>query len=89
MPKEQLLWQDPVPAVDHPLIDEQDIAALKARLLACGLSIAQLVGTAWAAAATFRGSDKRGGANGARLRSTVPRTKNLGGLPQTTQSRFR
>jgi len=68
VPKEALIWQDPVPAVDHPLIDAQDIAALKARLLASGLSIAQLVNTAWASAATFRGSDKRGGANGARIR---------------------
>jgi catalase-peroxidase len=68
VPREQLLWQDPVPAVDHTLIDEQDIAALKATLLASGLSISQLVSTAWASAATFRGSDKRGGANGARLR---------------------
>jgi len=68
VPKEQLLWQDPIPAVDHKLIDEQDIAALKARLLASGLSISQLVTTAWASAATFRGSDKRGGANGARIR---------------------
>src|SRR6185369_8198228 len=68
VPKEQLLWQDPIPAVDHQLIDEQDIAALKARILATGLSISQLVTTAWASAATFRGSDKRGGANGARIR---------------------
>jgi len=68
VPKETLLWQDPVPAVDHALIAEQDIAALKAKTLASGLSISQLVTTAWASAATFRGSDKRGGANGARLR---------------------
>ena len=68
VPKERLLWQDPVPAVDHELIGEQDIAALKAKILASGLSISQLVTTAWASAATFRGSDKRGGANGARIR---------------------
>jgi catalase-peroxidase len=68
VPKEQLLWQDPVPAVDHPLIGEQDIADLKARILASGLSVSELVSTAWASAATFRGSDKRGGANGARIR---------------------
>ncbi|ABE42636.1 catalase/peroxidase HPI [Polaromonas sp. JS666] len=68
VPKEQLLWQDPIPAVDHKLVDEQDIAALKTRILASGLSISQLVTTAWASAATFRGSDKRGGANGARIR---------------------
>jgi len=68
VPKEELIWQDPVPAVDHQLVDEQDIAALKARILASGLTIPQLVTTAWASAATFRGSDKRGGANGARIR---------------------
>ena len=68
VPQEDLIWQDPVPAVDHPLVDEQDIAALKPAILASGLSISQLVTTAWASAATFRGSDKRGGANGARIR---------------------
>jgi catalase-peroxidase len=67
VPAEPLLWQDPVPAVDHELIGEQDIAALKAKILASGLSISQLVTTAWASAATFRGTDKRGGANGARI----------------------
>ena len=68
VPKEPQLWQDPVPAVDHKLIGERDIAALKAKILASGLSISELVTTAWASAATFRGSDKRGGANGARIR---------------------
>ncbi|MBZ5589713.1 MAG: catalase/peroxidase HPI [Acidobacteriia bacterium] len=68
VPAEDLIWQDPVPAVDHALIDAQDVRALKAKILASGLSISDLVSTAWAAAATFRGSDKRGGANGARIR---------------------
>src|SRR6185437_12109354 len=65
---EPQLWQDPVPAVDHPIIDAQDVAALKAEILASGLSVAELVRTAWGAAASFRGTDKRGGANGARIR---------------------
>ena len=68
VPAERLLWQDPVPAVDHELVDEADIAALKAQILASGLSVSQLVTTAWASASTFRGTDKRGGANGARIR---------------------
>ena len=68
VPKETLSWQDPIPALNHPLIGEQDITALKAKILASGLSVSQLVSTAWASASTFRGSDKRGGANGARIR---------------------
>jgi catalase-peroxidase len=68
VPKEELLWQDPVPAVDHKLIDEKDVASLKAQILASGLKVSELVGAAWASASTFRGSDKRGGANGARIR---------------------
>jgi catalase-peroxidase len=68
VPKEPQIWQDPLPAVDHELVDEKDIAALKAKLLASGLTVSQLVSTAWASASTFRGTDKRGGANGARIR---------------------
>jgi catalase-peroxidase len=68
VPKEELIWQDPIPAVDHKLIDDDGVAALKAKILSSGLSVSQLVSTAWASASTFRGSDKRGGANGARIR---------------------
>ncbi len=68
VPKETLIWQDPIPALDHELVSERDVAALKAKILASGLTVSQLVSTAWASASTFRGSDKRGGANGARIR---------------------
>src|SRR5690606_34039290 len=68
VPSEVLLWQDPLPALDHELIDENDASTLKSKILASGLTVAELVSTAWASASTFRGSDKRGGANGARIR---------------------
>ena len=68
MPAEELIWQDPIPKVNHPLVDDQDVAALKQKVQASGLSVSELVSTAWASASTFRGSDKRGGANGARIR---------------------
>ena len=68
VPKERLIWQDPIPARDHPLVTEKDIAALKAKILDSGLTVSQLVSAAWASASTFRGADKRGGANGARIR---------------------
>lgn len=68
VPKEELIWQDPIPTVTHKLVDDNDIAALKSKILASGLTVSQLVSTAWAAASSFRGSDKRGGANGARIR---------------------
>ncbi len=79
VPKETLIWQDPIPAVDHKLIDDKDVEALKAKILASGLSVPQLVSTAWASASTFRGSDKRGGANGARIR--LGAAEGLGGQP--------
>jgi catalase-peroxidase len=97
VPKEILIWQDPIPQVNHPLIGEGDIAALKAKILASGLSVAQLVSTAWAAASTFRGSDKRGGANGARIRLAPQRDwevnepaqlKTVLGKLQTIQQEF-
>jgi catalase-peroxidase len=77
VPKEPLIWQDPIPAVDHPLIGEPDVAALKAKILASGLSVSELVSTAWASASTFRGSDKRGGANGARIRLAPQKDWNI------------
>ena len=79
VPKETLIWQDPIPAINHELVSEQDIAALKGKILASGLSVSELVSTAWASASTFRGSDKRGGANGARIR--LKPAEGLGGQP--------
>ena len=71
VPAEELIWQDPIPTVNHKLIDTQDIASLKRKILASNLSVSELVSTAWASASTFRGSDKRGGANGARMSTAV------------------
>jgi catalase-peroxidase len=82
VPKETLIWQDPIPPVDHPLIGEQDIAALKAKILGSGLSVAELVSTAWASASTFRGSDKRGGANGARIRLSPQKDWHVNNPPE-------
>ena len=82
VPKEELIWQDPVPAVDHELIGEQEISELKSRILDSGLTISQLVSTAWASASTFRGSDKRGGANGARIRLTPQKNWQVNNPPE-------
>jgi catalase-peroxidase len=82
VPEEELIWQDPVPAVDHELVDDQDVAALKAKILDSGLTIPQLVSTAWASASTFRGSDKRGGANGARIRLAPQKFWEVNNPPQ-------
>ena len=85
VPAEELLWQDIIPAVDHALINDQDIAALKAKILGSGLTVPQLVSTAWASASTFRGSDKRGGANGARIRLAPQRYWQANNPVQLTQ----
>ena len=86
VPKEPQIWQDPVPPVDHELIDAKDIAALKAKLLASGLSISQLVSTAWASASTFRGTDKRGGANGARIRLAPQKDWDVNNPPELAKA---
>jgi catalase-peroxidase len=85
VPKETLIWQDPIPAVNHPLIGEPDIAALKAKILSTGLTVSQLVSTAWASASTFRGSDKRGGANGARIRLSPQKDWHVNNPPELAQ----
>jgi catalase-peroxidase len=85
VPSEELIWQDPVPAVDHPLVNDADVAALKAKVLASGLSISQLVSVAWASAASFRGSDKRGGANGARIRLAPQKDWAVNNPPQVAE----
>jgi catalase-peroxidase len=82
VPKETLIWQDPIPAVDHPLVDDKDVAALKSKILASGLTVSQLVSTAWASASTFRGSDKRGGANGARVRLSPQKDWHVNNPPE-------
>src|ERR1700676_2399781 len=82
VPKETLIWQDPIPAPDHALIDDQDVAALKAKILGSGLTVSQLVSTAWASASTFRGSDKRGGANGARIRLSPQKDWDVNNPPE-------
>jgi len=85
VPKEVLIWQDPVPALDHPVVDDKDIAVLKANILASGLTVAELVATAWASASTFRGSDKRGGANGARIRLAPQKFWQVNNPPQLSK----
>ena len=85
VPNEILIWQDPIPPVDHPIIDEQDTAKLREKILASGLSVKQLVSTAWASASTFRGSDKRGGANGARIRLSPQKDWEINNPPELAE----